>query len=140
MCRPGLERCRLPDDTCRSPPVRPALACVSNWPFSVIAASDVCAAALCVTFGSCLLCRAGLDEFTLQLVGEFANIVYISCNPDTLHSNMLALKDSHDLKKLALFDQFPYSEHTEVGVYLQRKPGSKHACGASSKAQSRTGC
>ncbi|MEX1058295.1 MAG: methyltransferase domain-containing protein, partial [Natronospirillum sp.] len=65
--------------------------------------------------------RAGLDADALALVRQFPNILYISCNPDTLLSNVSALADTHEIKRLALFDQFPYTHHREAGVLLQRR-------------------
>lgn len=64
--------------------------------------------------------RAGLDDESVQLLKEFKNIVYISCNPDTLHDNLQNVADTHKIKRFALFDQFPYTEHIECGVFLQR--------------------
>ena len=64
--------------------------------------------------------RAGLDESTLQLVAGFDNILYISCNPQTLASNLETLKHSHRIAQLALFDQFPYTDHMECGVLLSK--------------------
>lgn len=73
--------------------------------------------------------RAGLDDETVQLLKEFRQIVYVSCNPDTLHDNLLKVADTHTIKRFALFDQFPYTDHIECGVYLERKAeaGAKHA-------------
>jgi tRNA (uracil-5-)-methyltransferase len=65
--------------------------------------------------------RAGLDAATVALVQHYDHILYISCNPDTLHANMATLSDTHDIVQFALFDQFPWTHHMEVGVYLQRK-------------------
>ena len=65
--------------------------------------------------------RAGLDDQTLQLLTRFDNVVYISCNPDTLHANLAAVKDVFEIKRFAVFDQFPYTHHIEVGAYLQKK-------------------
>ncbi|RTY79505.1 hypothetical protein EKL28_18055, partial [Staphylococcus aureus] len=31
--------------------------------------------------------RAGIDDETLKLLQRFERIIYISCNPDTLHDN-----------------------------------------------------
>ena len=33
-------------------------------------------------------CSAGLDGETVQLLQEFTNVVYISCNPNTLVANL----------------------------------------------------
>ncbi len=64
---------------------------------------------------------AGCNENTNELLTEFKNIVYISCNPDTLHANLQRMKSSHVIKNFALFDQFPYTKHIECGVYLQQR-------------------
>lgn len=65
--------------------------------------------------------RAGLDSGTEALVAKFDNILYISCNPDTLKANLDTLTKTHTLKAFAFFDQFPYSEHKECGVLLTRE-------------------
>ncbi|MGB0360043.1 MAG: tRNA (uridine(54)-C5)-methyltransferase TrmA [Endozoicomonas sp.] len=65
--------------------------------------------------------RAGLDEGTEKLLQRFDNILYISCNPETLHKNLSTICQSHLIEKWALFDQFPYTHHAEVGIYLKRK-------------------
>ncbi len=65
--------------------------------------------------------RAGLDPATEALVGQFERIVYISCNPQTLQSNLQVLSKTHRIERAALFDQFPYTDHMESGVCLVRK-------------------
>lgn len=65
--------------------------------------------------------RAGLDQGTLNLVSGFDNILYISCNPETLKNNLETLAKNHSLTRFALFDQFPYTEHMEAGVLLQKR-------------------
>jgi tRNA (uracil-5-)-methyltransferase len=67
--------------------------------------------------------RAGLDVGTLDLVSRFDNIIYISCNPETLAENVRYLAGSFQMHRAALFDQFPFTEHTEAGVLLRRKAG-----------------
>ncbi|MFM2486091.1 tRNA (uridine(54)-C5)-methyltransferase TrmA [Celerinatantimonas yamalensis] len=62
--------------------------------------------------------RAGLDEATLEMVSTYANILYISCNPSTLLDNLQRLNSTHVIEKWAIFDQFPYTDHAEVGVWL----------------------
>ena len=64
--------------------------------------------------------RTGLDSGTEKLVTEFDNILYISCNPDSLIKNLQTITQTHRVKAIALFDQFPWTEHIETGVYLQR--------------------
>lgn len=65
--------------------------------------------------------RAGLDENTLKLVQKYDRILYISCNSHTLCDNLVELSKTHRIEKAALFDQFPYTEHMESGVWLVRK-------------------
>lgn len=65
--------------------------------------------------------RCGLDATTLALAARFDNILYISCNPQSLRDNVAALRDSHRIEALALFDQFPYTHHLECGVLLRRR-------------------
>jgi tRNA (uracil-5-)-methyltransferase len=65
--------------------------------------------------------RAGLDAATVKLVSGFENVLYISCNPQTLAANLYDLASSHDIVDFALFDQFPYTEHMECGAWLRRK-------------------
>jgi len=69
--------------------------------------------------------RAGLDPATLDLVRDFERILYISCNPNTLRQNLESLSASHDIARLALFDQFPWSHHTECGVLLIKHPSGR---------------
>lgn len=65
--------------------------------------------------------RSGLDDETVKQVAEYDNIVYVSCNPETLHDNLQQLTQTHELQRFAIFDQFPYTHHLECGVYLTRK-------------------
>ncbi|EKT54075.1 tRNA (uridine(54)-C5)-methyltransferase TrmA [Providencia burhodogranariea] len=65
--------------------------------------------------------RSGLDDKTVQLVQAYDNILYISCNPETLCDNLSVLNETHKVEKLALFDQFPYTHHMESGVLLTRR-------------------
>lgn len=65
--------------------------------------------------------RAGMDDNTCKMVQEYNNIVYISCNPETLKANLNNLCNTHKISRFALFDQFPYTEHMECGVLLTKK-------------------
>ncbi|OPX56648.1 tRNA (uracil-5-)-methyltransferase [Oceanospirillum multiglobuliferum] len=65
--------------------------------------------------------RAGLDDSTVVQVAKYHNIVYISCNPDTLAQNLTELCKTHRIERFALFDQFPYTHHVETGVFLVKK-------------------
>ncbi len=65
--------------------------------------------------------RAGMDPDTCELTRRFDNILYISCNPETLAANIAQLHDTHRIERCALFDQFPYTHHMESGVLLVRR-------------------
>lgn len=65
--------------------------------------------------------RAGLDSETVKLVRNYDRILYISCNPRTLCENLVELSKTHRIERAALFDQFPYTDHMESGVWLIRK-------------------
>ncbi|WNC71864.1 tRNA (uridine(54)-C5)-methyltransferase TrmA [Thalassotalea psychrophila] len=65
--------------------------------------------------------RAGMDDASCELVSRFEKIIYISCNPQTLHDNLEILCKTHKVDQFALFDQFPYTDHIECGVILSRK-------------------
>ncbi|WP_438864465.1 tRNA (uridine(54)-C5)-methyltransferase TrmA [Neptunicella sp.] len=64
--------------------------------------------------------RSGLDDETIKLVSQYQNILYISCNPETLKDNLSSLCQSHEIKRFAMFDQFPYTHHAECGVWLEK--------------------
>lgn len=64
--------------------------------------------------------RSGLDDNTVQLVQNYNHILYISCNPNTLIENLVSLSSTHKIKRIALFDQFPYTDHMECGVLLEK--------------------
>ena len=65
--------------------------------------------------------RAGLDDATLACVEDFARIVYVSCNPETLLANLRSLAATHTVQALAFFDQFPYTPHLKSGVVLEKR-------------------
>lgn len=65
--------------------------------------------------------RAGLDAGTIALAKGFDNILYISCNPQSLRDNVAALADTHLITAAAAFDQFPYTHHLECGLLLQKR-------------------
>lgn len=64
--------------------------------------------------------RAGMDPDTVKLVQGYERIIYISCNPNTLIDNLAELNKTHKITRFALFDQFPYTDHMESGVFLER--------------------
>ena len=65
--------------------------------------------------------RSGLDDETVKMVQAYPRILYISCNPETLCANLETLQATHNVTRLALFDQFPYTHHMECGVLLEKR-------------------
>jgi 16S rRNA G966 N2-methylase RsmD len=65
--------------------------------------------------------RQGLDPDTIKLVQAYRHIIYISCNPDALKENLVALTKTHRVARFGVFDHFPYSRYIECGVYLVAK-------------------
>ncbi len=65
--------------------------------------------------------RAGMDHDTCELARRFKRLLYISCNPQTLAANIAQLHDTHRITRCALFDQFPWTEHIESGVLLEKR-------------------
>ena len=65
--------------------------------------------------------RAGCGPDVSKMLQRFDNIVYISCNAETLAEDMLILSKTHDMKRFAVFDQFPYTPHLECAAYLVKK-------------------
>jgi tRNA (uracil-5-)-methyltransferase len=65
--------------------------------------------------------RSGMDEDSCRFSTRYDNILYISCNPETLVRDLEILCESHEVVSMALFDQFPYTHHVEMGVKLVRK-------------------
>ncbi len=62
--------------------------------------------------------RAGLDGATIKLISHIPHIIYISCNPETLIRDLEVLSKTHRVESAAIFDQFPYTNHIESGVFL----------------------
>ena len=68
--------------------------------------------------------RAGLDEITLDLVREFKDIIYISCDARSLARDLgeKKLSETHRVKRLAAFDHFPWhADFLEVVCQLEKK-------------------
>ncbi|ELZ6313460.1 tRNA (uridine(54)-C5)-methyltransferase TrmA, partial [Campylobacter coli] len=63
--------------------------------------------------------RAGLDKSVIDLIKNYENIIYISCNPISLKENLKELALTHKVEKFALFDQFVNTPHLECGVLLK---------------------
>ena len=65
--------------------------------------------------------RSGMDEDSCKFSTRYNNILYISCNPESLVRDLDILCETHEVISMALFDQFPYTHHVEMGVKLVRK-------------------
>ena len=65
--------------------------------------------------------RSGMDEYSCKFSSRHDTIVYISCNPETLLRDLEILTQTHDVISMAIFDQFPYTHHVEMGVKLLKK-------------------
>lgn len=65
--------------------------------------------------------RAGLDDDSVRQIQQYERIVYVSCNPNTLAANLHTLNATHRIEHVALFDQFPYTDHIETGVVLSAR-------------------
>jgi len=65
--------------------------------------------------------RSGMDETSCAFSARYEHIVYISCNPETLVRDLKLLTQTHDIIEMAIFDQFPYTHHVEMGVKLVKK-------------------
>ncbi len=67
--------------------------------------------------------RGGL---TKPVVGEILKklpreVIYISCNLESLKKDLSLLRESYELVKAALVDQFPNTYHLESVVWLRRR-------------------
>ena len=65
--------------------------------------------------------RAGLEPSVIDFIKNFQNLIYISCNPQTLFENLRSLCATHEVRRFAIFDQFAHTEHIECGVLLRRR-------------------
>lgn len=65
--------------------------------------------------------RSGMDENTCRFSARHTHILYISCNPETLVRDLEILNETHKVVDMALFDQFPYTHHVEMGVKLIKR-------------------
>ena len=65
--------------------------------------------------------RAGLEPSVIDFIKNFRNLIYISCNPQTLFENLRSLCATHEVRRFAIFDQFAHTAHIECGVLLKRR-------------------
>ncbi len=57
--------------------------------------------------------RSGLSDDVIDLISEFSNIIYVSCNPKTYIEDIKKLK-KHNINNIEIFDQFPNTNHMEL--------------------------
>lgn len=67
--------------------------------------------------------RSGLGEEPCAFAARFEHLLYISCNPETLLRDLEQLSKTHVVVSMAVFDQFPYTHHLEMGVKLIKRGG-----------------
>ncbi len=65
--------------------------------------------------------RSGLDDRSREFCRRFEHLIYISCNPETLKRDLEALGDDYEVTQMAAFDQFPYTQHLEMGAVLKKR-------------------
>ena len=65
--------------------------------------------------------RAGMGDEVSKFCARFDRIIYISCNPETLARDCKILGETHEIKRFAVFDQFPYTPHLESGALLVKR-------------------
>lgn len=67
--------------------------------------------------------RAGINKKGIEVIKEINSkqIIYISCNPNTLARDYNLLKDKYELKEITLYDMFPQTYHVECVTLLCRK-------------------
>jgi len=65
--------------------------------------------------------RSGMDEETCLFATRYDEILYISCNPESLVRDLHIISKTHEIVSMGLFDQFPYTNHVEMGVKLKRR-------------------
>lgn len=65
--------------------------------------------------------REGASRDVMEACTHAEAVIYVSCNPATLHRDIQLLRHTHAVTAAALFDQFPFSSHVELGVTLERR-------------------
>ena len=67
--------------------------------------------------------RSGCDKDGLKAISKLAkNIIYVSCNPQTLRRDMsILIEDGFKPKFIKGVDLFPYTHHVETVCLLERK-------------------
>ena len=62
------------------------------------------------------------EEFIASVSNSgIKDIVYISCNPETLARDLRSfIKKKYSVKKIVPFDMFPWTDHVETVCYLTK--------------------
>ena len=71
--------------------------------------------------------RMGAEEETLKWINgsRAKTVVYMSCEPTTLARDLKILKKEFEIKTVETYDMFPYTNHIETLVCLQRRGEKK---------------
>jgi 23S rRNA (uracil1939-C5)-methyltransferase len=65
--------------------------------------------------------RAGAEKQSYELNNSVVkNIIYVSCNPETFARDLEILKENYKLNFIQPIDQFIWSNHLEIIVWLER--------------------
>ena len=65
--------------------------------------------------------RSGLDTLILEGLNRFKQIIYVSCEFESLKKDVEYLSETHKIEAAGFFDQFPYTDHIESAVVLKNK-------------------
>ncbi|GBG29405.1 tRNA uracil54-C5-methyltransferase [Hondaea fermentalgiana] len=71
--------------------------------------------------------RQGLDVGSVRILSTHqGQIIYVSCNPVTMKRDIEAIRElspfKMEIKELVCFDQFPNTDHLELGAVIQMTP------------------
>lgn len=66
--------------------------------------------------------RSGLDKNSISSIIKIMpkDIIYISCDPNTLVRDLKILSNDYDIKNISIADMFPNTYHVESIIFLQR--------------------
>ncbi|KAJ8612557.1 hypothetical protein CTAYLR_003740 [Chrysophaeum taylorii] len=65
--------------------------------------------------------RRGLDPKTRRILRHYDNVLYVSCNPAALQTDLDFLAETHQIRSFAVLDAFPRTPHLECLVHFERK-------------------
>lgn len=66
--------------------------------------------------------RAGLHPNLIKFIKDqkFDKIIYVSCNPKTLASNLKELSEIYEVSAFHLVDMFPHTDHVECVILMSK--------------------